>query len=101
MDSLSRLAEDLEQYRHESFMRDDRLDKRMDRLVTMQEEQWRTMHIVVGGIEDLGNKVVEVVTAINALTVRVDKLTARMEQTDQRWNQLIDIIAKQHKNGDA
>lgn len=96
---LTKLSKEFEQYRHESFMRDDRLDKRMDRLQTMQEEQWRTVQSIGEGLAVLGDKIVELVTAVNALTARMDQTDKRMDQTDKRWNQLIDMLAKQHKNG--
>ena len=88
MDPLSRLTKDFEQYRHESFMRDDRLDKRMDRLVTMQEEQWRTVQSIVDGIDTLTDKVIQVVDAANIVTGRMGRIEANLETVSLQLDKL-------------
>jgi methyl-accepting chemotaxis protein len=88
MDPLTRLTKDFEQYRHESFMRDDRLDKRMDRLVTMQEEQWRTVQVIVDGMDSLTDKTIQVVSAVNVVSERMQRIEANLEKVSVQLDNL-------------
>jgi len=55
---------------------------------------------------DLTKMVKELAIATNQIVDRVDRLTGnvellmqRQEQTDVRWNELIDMLARDHGNG--
>lgn len=41
----------------------------------------------------------EVAIRFEQTDARFDQLTVRLDETDKRWNQLIDLLAKEHGNG--
>lgn len=70
---------------HEGFMRD--------------MEQARRTSTLEKDLSELTVKVKEVAEAVGQCADLYVRLSARMDQTDKRWNQLIDLLSKEHGNG--
>jgi len=98
-EQLAALAKDVRelrerqlQDRHESILRDDALFRRInihDERMDLHAEYLKQTIAAVGQAAD----------TITKLGLRIDELVARMDKTDERWNQLIDQLAREHRNG--
>ena len=80
------------QDRHEAIMRDDAIFRRInmhDERMDVHAETLKKMIAAVGECAD----------TITRVGQRMDALVARMDKTDERWNQLIDQLAREHRNG--
>jgi len=101
------------QDRHEALMRDDAIFRRMsfhdERLDVLAEALKKTIAAVgecADTITKAGHRIDKLVVRMDTMVVRMDAMVAsmdvlvvRMDKTDERWNQLIDQLAREHQNG--
>jgi hypothetical protein len=75
------------QDRHESIMRDDAMFRRM----SIHEER---MDFPAEALKKMISATGECADTITRLGQRIDALVTRMDKTDERWNQLIEQLAR-------
>jgi hypothetical protein len=80
------------QDRHEAMMRDDAIFRRM----SIHEER---MDFHSEALKKTIAAVGECADTITRLGQRIDALVTRMDKTDERWNQLIEQLTREHRNG--
>jgi polyhydroxyalkanoate synthesis regulator phasin len=94
--ALAKEAHDLRdrqlQDRHEAMMRDDAIFRRM----SIHEER---MDFHSEALKKTIAAVGECADTITRLGQRIDALVTRMDKTDERWNQLIEQLTREHRNG--
>jgi hypothetical protein len=91
------LREKILQDRHDSILRDDSLLRRMSVYDERMDVHASTLQKTLVGLGQLAESVTRLGENMDALFVRMNKtddelggLLARIDKTDQRWNQLID-----------
>jgi hypothetical protein len=94
------------QDRHEALMRDDAIFRRMsfhDERIDVLGEALKKTIAAVGQCADtitkVGQRIDALVVRMDALVLGMDALVVRMDKTDERWNQLVDQLAREHQNG--
>lgn len=94
------------QDRHESILRDDVILRRIsvyEQRLDMHSEYLQKAIAAIGESADnvtrLGETVSRLGEKVERLSDTVDALLVRMDKTDQRWNQLIDHLTREHRNG--
>ena len=100
------------QDRHEAFMRHDDIFRRRkihnERMHVLTESLEKTI-TAVGECADTTTKVGQRIDALvvrmdtmvlhmDIMVVRMDTMVAHMDKTDERWNQLIDQLTREHQN---
>jgi hypothetical protein len=85
------------QDRHEAIMRDDAMFRRINmRRMSIREER---MDFHSEPLKKMISAVGECADTIARLGQRIDALVTRMDKTDERWNQLIEQLTREHRNG--
>lgn len=91
-------------------MTDERFEKMQSEVRELQDKMLRTQHQSIlrdlelmqsvkrhqQELEDLTGHMTTLATTV---TLAVDRMERAEKRTDERWNQLIELLARQHSNG--
>jgi phage shock protein A len=94
------------QDRHESILRDDVILRRIsvyDQRLDLHSEYLKEALAAISRSADITTKLGESLSnlreTVSILRDEINALSVRMDKTDQRWNQLIDQLTREHRNG--
>ena len=87
------------QDRHEAILRDDAIFRRISIHDERMDVLAETLKKTITAVGDCADTITRAGQRIDALVVRMDTMVVHMDKTDERWNQLIDQLVREHQNG--